>query len=97
MISIFEEEISDRALRIFIDKMFNVKILSGGELLSFSDGVFQGNILSSLFSNIYFSKLDEFVEIFIIKYSKGEKFIRNNKYIKEIRIIDEEMEGKIVT
>lgn len=65
------EDIEDKALFSIIDKMFK-KVLKGSELLSISEGRPQGNILSPLLSNIYFSKLDAFIETDIIsRYTKG--------------------------
>ena len=77
-----------------INKMFNAKVLSGKELLSLSEGVPQGNILSPLLSNIYFSKLDEEIERLIVKYRKGEKATRNNKYYQAIQLSEKEKVGK---
>jgi retron-type reverse transcriptase len=89
-----EEEISDRALFALINKMFNAKTLLGKELLSLSEGVPQGNILSPLLSNIYFAKLDEEIERLIEKYNKGSAPTRNVEYYKAIYIKSEERKGK---
>ena len=96
LINILEEEIKDQALMTLINKMFNAKVLKGKELLSLSVGVPQGNILSPLLSNIYFSKLDEKVESLITKYNKGDKPTRNLKYYKAIQLTEEEKAGKTV-
>ncbi len=94
LINILEEDIADRALTSMLDKMFNSKVLIGKELLSLSEGVPQGNILSPLLSNIFFSKLDEKVEQLITKYRKGEEPTVNNQYLRETRLTVEERAGK---
>ena len=94
LINIIEEEIEDRAVVSLINKMYNAKILKGKELLTLNDGVTQGNILSPLLSNIYFSKLDEFLEHTINKYHKGDKPTLNNEYLRNIHITEEEKIGK---
>ena len=77
--------------------MFKAKTLKGKEMLSLSEGVPQGNILSPLLSNIYFSKLDEFVEHLIRKYDKGTEPTRNAEYYKAIYLTNEEKLGKSET
>ena len=94
LISIIEEEIGDRALTTLIDKMFNAKVLSGKEMLSLSEGVPQGNIMSPLLSNIYFSKLDEKLDFLMKKFKKGKEPTPNNEYLQIIRISEAEKRGK---
>jgi len=94
LINILSEDIADQGLMILINKMFNAKILKGSSLIDLSEGVPQGNILSPLLSNIYFSKLDDKVEFLINKYHKGEGATRNLEYLKEVTLTKEEREGR---
>ena len=68
------------------------KILKGSSLLNISEG----NILSPLLSNIYFTKLDEKVESIIRKYHKVccENATSNDEYYKAIALSKEETMGK---
>ena len=73
-----------------LNKMFNAKVLKGSSLLNLSEGVPQGNILSPILSNIYFTKLDEKVDTIIKKYNTGERATRNEEYYKAISLTEEE-------
>lgn len=77
-----------------INKMFNARILKGNMLLGISEGVPQGNILSPLLSNIYFTKLDEKIEDLSRKHQKGRRATTNPEYYKAITLTKEEITGK---
>ena len=77
-----------------LNKMLNAGVIKGRELVDLSEGVPQGNILSPLLSNIYFAKLDDFVEGLITKHNRGVKPTRHTKYLKAITPTEEEVKGK---
>lgn len=74
--------------------MLNAGVIKGRELLDLSEGVPQGNILSPLLSNIYFAKLDDFVEGLIEKHNKGIKPTRDINFLRAISPTEEEVRGK---
>ena len=94
LISILEEDICDHALMALLNKMLNAGVIKARELVDLSEGVPQGNILSPLLSNIYFAKLDDFVEGLITKHNRGVKPTRHMKYLKAITPTEEEVKGK---
>ena len=77
-----------------LNKMLNAGVIKGRELLDLSEGVPQGNILSPLLSNIYFAKLDDFVEELIKKHNKGVKPTRNMEFLKAITPTEKEVRGR---
>lgn len=63
--------------------MFKSRILAPGDFYFLPDrGVPQGNILSSILSNIYLNELDFFMEGLMKKYRKGEYPTTNKEYHK---------------
>lgn len=77
-----------------LNKMFKAGVIKGRELLNLSEGVPQGSILSPLLSNIYFAKLDDFVEGLMTKHDKGEKPTRDMGYLRAITPSEEEVRGR---
>lgn len=94
LINIMGEEIEDQALFSLLNKMFNAKVIKGSEIFHTGLGVPQGNILSPLLSNIYFSKLDNEIEKLIKKYNKGDEPTQNLEYLKATVLTVEDRKGK---
>jgi len=91
LMSILRVHISDRGLESLLHKMFKLKILTGGTLLTFSKfGVPADNSLCSLLGDLYFSELDRFVGNIIAQYSTGLCSIKNSDYISYIALTEKE-------
>lgn len=73
--------------------MFKSKILTGTSLFTSEFGVPQGNVLSSLLSNIYFDKLDKEIQQIIDEYEIGKVATKNPVSIKATLLAEHEMFG----
>jgi group II intron reverse transcriptase/maturase len=81
LISVMKQVVDDQRFLETINKFFNAKVvditLKTGNSI---EGVPQGNILSSILSNIYLDAFDKFVESLILKFNSGKERKRNQKY-----------------
>lgn len=87
LISQLKLKIKDQRLFQLIEKIFKAKIISSLKILKEKLGVPQGNILSPILANIYFQRLDSFIEKEIIeKYKKGKKPTKCPEYQRAISL-----------
>lgn len=99
LINKLNEKIKDRRFIDMFQKMFKGGIFLMGsnekqsQIIQEKLGVPQGNILSPILSNIFFTSLDNFMSQLIKKHRKGERASINPEYIKESKITKKDLEN----
>jgi group II intron reverse transcriptase/maturase len=99
LINKLNEKIKDRRFIDMFQKMFKAGIFLMGsnekqsQLIQENLGVPQGNILSPILSNIFFTTLDNFINQLIKKHRKGERASINPEYIEESKVTEKDLKN----